>query len=300
MPKVCFITPTYRGDIEQFDLLRRSIRMFAPNYSHVAIVQTEDYALFRDRFSERGLTLVKSSELLPGWLERKRKILQSKPLRKLYKRLSGQNVSGWHTQQLSKIFALANSEFEAVVFLDSDVFLCRSLADDYFEVDGKTKLFRQKAWNAEQASYDLATHVLLRNPLYRVTQLYDYIFHPCVFRKSTALALLDALKAANGGGWMKRFLSERDPSEYNLLGYTAAQIEKLSQYELIEAPPETWHHSIRYDEDLANLDAQIQDCIAQPKDFFLIQSRLKLEKSDMTRAFNRIMAALEQNASKQQ
>ena len=296
MPNVCFITPTYRGDIEQFDLLRRSIRAFAPNYEHVVIVQTEDYALFRDRFSEPGLTLLKSSELLSRALERKRKILQPKPLRKFYKRLSGQNVSGWHTQQLSKIFALAHGGFEAAAFLDSDVFLCRSLADDYFEVDGKIRLFRQKAWNAEQASYDLATHVLLRNPLYRVTQLYDYIFHPSVFRKSTALALLDALKAANGKAWEKRFLSARDPSEYNLLGYTATEIEKLAQYELIEAPPETWHHSIRYDEDISSFDAQIRNCIAQPKDFFLIQSRLKLEKSAMTRAFNRIMAAFGQPA----
>ena len=50
VPSICFMTPTHVGDLRQFSLLRRSIQVFAPGIPHIAIVNTEDYREFVDRF----------------------------------------------------------------------------------------------------------------------------------------------------------------------------------------------------------------------------------------------------------
>jgi hypothetical protein len=70
MQSICLVTPTHSRDLEQFSLLRRSINAFAPDYPHLAVVNTEDLPEFRNRFgSERNLEIVPSSDLLPKFLE---------------------------------------------------------------------------------------------------------------------------------------------------------------------------------------------------------------------------------------
>jgi DNA-binding transcriptional LysR family regulator len=67
MPSICIVTPTYGRDIMQFSLLRRSINAFAPGFPQLAIVNTDDYAAFRDRLAgEADLEIVKSADVLPG------------------------------------------------------------------------------------------------------------------------------------------------------------------------------------------------------------------------------------------
>ena len=73
MPSMCIITPTHVGDIGQFSVLRRSINLFAPGFPQIAIVNTEDFAAFRDRFAGGRLEIVKSSDVLPRRIERRRR-----------------------------------------------------------------------------------------------------------------------------------------------------------------------------------------------------------------------------------
>ncbi len=214
MPSICLLTPSYSGDIERFSLLRRSIGMFAPGIPHLAIVQSEDVAEFADRFrGEPGLEVIPTREVLPASIERRRR--RSGPRWRARGWLGGRTIKGWHAQQFSKIFALAGCGYDAAVFLDSDVFLCRPLSRDFFHVEGLLKLFRQRASNAEQLDYDIATHDILGNPLHTITELYDYIFHPSCFRKSSAaslLAELDRRGLSRRERWIRRFLREKRPS----------------------------------------------------------------------------------------
>jgi hypothetical protein len=193
-----------------------------------------------------------------------------------------------------KIFALAKSPHEAVVFMDSDVFICRPLSRDYFFVDGRLKLFRRDAVvNAECLDFDISTHDILGNQLHRVqvTELYDYIFSPTCFRRSSAVRLLAEFEARGRSKWVKRFLEQKRPSEYNLLGHAAMVLEGGAGYQLIECNPDDLHHSVRFPEDSAHFDAEIELMRKQPKDFALIQSSLGLDIERIAAAFARVEEA---------
>ena len=293
MSSICILTPSYSGDIQRFSLLRRSIAMFAPGIPQIAIVNSEDLGQFADRFrGEPALELVAISDVLPASIERLRR--RSGPSWRARGWLRQRTVKGWYAQQLAKIFALAECRYEAAVFLDSDVFVCQPLSSDYFYVNGSLKLFRQRASNAEQLDYDVATHDILGNPLHGITELYDYIFSPSCFRKSSAVSLLQEFNRrglARRERWIRRFLREKRPSEYNLLGYAATVLERGAGYHLIECDPQDLHHSIRYPEDRARVVEEIERMRTEPKPFALVQSTLGIGLEQVSELFDRLAAS---------
>ncbi len=293
MSSISILTPSYSGDIQRFSLLRRSVRLFAPGIPHLAIVHSEDCGEFVDRFrGDPSLEIIATSDVLPASVERRRR--RSRRAWPTRGWLHERTIKGWHAQQLSKIFALAECRYEAAVFLDSDVFVCHPLSWDYFYVDGLLKLFRQQARTAEQLDYDIATHDILGNPLHTITALYDYIFHPACFRKSSAVSLLAEFNRrglARRERWLRRFLQEKRPSEYNLLGYAATVLEGRAGYHLIECAPEDLHHSIRFDEDRGRLVEEIENLRARPKPFALVQSTLGIGVEQISEVFDRLAAA---------
>jgi len=294
------LTPSYSGDIPRFSLLRRSVAMFAPGIPHIAIVNSEDMGQFVDRFrGEQGLELVAISDVLPASIERRRR--RSGPSWLARGWLRQRTIKGWYAQQLAKIFALASCRYDAAVFVDSDVFVCKPLSDDYFYVNGSLKLFRQRASNAEQLDFDIATHDILGNPLHTITELYDYIFSPCCFRKSSAVRLLEEFSRrglARRERWMRRFLREKRPSEYNLLGYAATVLEGLAGYHLMECDPEDLHHSIRYPEDRLRVMEEIESMQTQPKPFALVQSALGVSVEQISGALDRLAEARARTATR--
>lgn len=294
MSSICFITPSYAGDIQRFSLLRRSVSMFAPGIAHIALVNTEDVGRFADRFrGEPDLELVATRDVLPASIEGRRR-RRSGPSWLAQGWLRQRTIKGWYAQQLAKIFALASCRYDAAVFIDSDVFVCQPLSRDYFYVNGSLKLFRQRATNAEQFDFDAATHDILGNPLHAITELYDYIFSPCCFRKSSAVSLLqefDRRGLARRDRWMRRFLREKRPSEYNLLGYAATVLERCAGYQLIECHPEELHHSIRYPEDRLRVVEEIESMRTRPKPFALVQSTLGIRVEEISAAFETLAEA---------
>jgi hypothetical protein len=232
---LCILTPSYRGDIEPFALLRESIRRFAPGFPHVVVVHTEDYRMFRHRFrDDTQLEIVRTAEVLPRSVERRRQKAGSRWLTGTW--LWGPRINERRAQQLARIYALAQCQYEAAVFLDSDVSICEALDPKYFYVDDRLKLFRQRAVNAEAQDLDISTHDIVGNPLHDVGELYDYISHPACFRKSTAVRLLEELvrRRRSESRWIRKLLEERRPSEYNLLGYAATVLEECAHYALVE------------------------------------------------------------------
>ena len=257
---------------------------------HLALVNTEDVRAFEERFGrEANLRIIKSSDVLPRDVERRRR--KSGPKWLTGKLFNPRPVKGWYAQQLMKMFALGDCEYEAAVFIDSDVFFCRPLGSRYFYVGENLKLFRRAALNAEALDFDISTHEILGNPLHQITQLYDYIFSPTCFRKSSALALFREFNRRKRSRWVKRFLAEKRPSEYNLLGYAATVLEGGAGYHLLECNPDDVHHSIRFPEDRELLAAEVERMRAQPKDFVLIQSSLKIGLDQIAHAYECVAKA---------
>jgi Family of unknown function (DUF6492) len=288
---ICIITPTHARDILQFSLLRRSINSFAPLFPQLAIVNTEDYAAFRDRFAgEPNLNIVKSADVLPKSIEYRRRRSGPHWLTTL-RRVPGRLIKGWHAQQLMKLNALAECPYEAAAFFDSDVFICRPIGPDYFYVGERLKLYRRRAPNAECMDFDIAAHEILGNPLEQITELYDFIFSPSCFRKCTARRLFEEFRLRRRSSWVRRFLAQKRASEYHLLGYAATVLEGGAGYAIIDCNPDDLHHSVRYDSDRVKFAAELQRINARPKDFALIQSRLKMSFNQVEAAFDAVLAA---------
>lgn len=294
MSRICIITPTRARDLMQFSLLRRSIKLFAPGFPHIAIVNSEDHRTFSERFArEDHLEIIKSAEVLPRSVEHRRRRSGIRKWCRMFKHMPFGVIGGWHAQQIMKLNVLAECRYESAAFFDSDVFICRPIGLDYFHVGDRLKLYRRPAPHAECMDFDIATHEIIGNPLHRVTQLYDYIYSPTCFKKSTAVRLFQELRARGRSSWVRRFLAQRRPSEYHLLGYAATVLERGAGYAPIECNPEDLHHSIRYEEDRARLPAEIERMKAQPKDFALIQSSLSLTFEQCLEAFDAVAAAHE-------
>ena len=219
MLTTCIITPSYIGDIEQFSLLRKSVELYAKDFQHIVIVHSEDHGAFQVRFGgSPNITILKTSDVLPSFIERRRKT-KIKLMNSLKKRLFSRNlIEGWHIQQLTKIYALTRCKYDSAAFIDSDVFLCKPLSLDYFMESGKLKLFRRAAINAEQMDFDISTHEMVGNDLHKVTQLYYYIFQLSCFKKFIAESLLNFLSNRYGDLWVDKFFSVRMLSDYILLG----------------------------------------------------------------------------------
>ena len=65
---VALMTPTYRGDLERFELLCESIDRFVSGYErHYVIVNDDDLPFFA-RFENSRRTVLPSSRFLPPWL----------------------------------------------------------------------------------------------------------------------------------------------------------------------------------------------------------------------------------------
>jgi hypothetical protein len=291
-PSVCFMTSSYQRDIERFALLRESIRVFAPDIPHIVLVNTEDQGQFRARFgAEPGLEIVTTADVLPGFVECRRRKSGLKWLTSSRLRFWGPpQIKGWHAQQLAKIFGLASCRYDAAIFLDSDVLICRPLEREWFFVDGRLKLFRQMALNAEALDYDISTHDILGNRLHNIVDLFDYIFNPACFRKCTAARILDELvrRRRAEARWIKRFLKEPRPSEYNLLGYAATVLDQMQGYYLTECAPGELCHSVRFPEDSSRFDEEMAHMLMQPKRFALIQSSLNIDTIRISRAFRQL------------
>jgi hypothetical protein len=189
-----------------------------------------------------------------------------------------------------KLSALAGCRYEAAAFFDSDVFICRPLGPEYFHAGDKLKLFRRRAPNAECLDFDIAAHDILGNPLHRITELYDYIYSPCCFRTSSAARLFEEFRRI-GPAWVRRFLAQKRPSEYHLLGYAATVLEGGEGYRVVECNPDDLHYSVRFPEDRARLAEEIERMKTDPKDFMLIQSSLKLRLEQISGAFDQVVEA---------
>lgn len=145
--KIAIVTPTWSGDLEQFQLLRWSLEMLGMgNVPHYAVVHSEDVRWFQplkrgiasSTKGHCGLEIVTTAEVLPPDVEagRMRYLRKSegksrhwlRTLRSWEKRLGWFpwiRYSGWQTQQIVKLSAAEKLGIDTCIIIDSDTFAIR-------------------------------------------------------------------------------------------------------------------------------------------------------------------------------
>ena len=140
---ICLVTCSYAADLKQFSLLRESIlKSKLKDINHTITVESEDFSLF-NALNDSKVTLQRSQSLLPIEVEsarvnaKKNSIRYGKRLSRIAGSISRQfkgsqwpQYTGWHTQQISKLFMAANSTIDNVIVLDSDVIVFPSASPE--------------------------------------------------------------------------------------------------------------------------------------------------------------------------
>lgn len=292
---LCYMTPSFRGDLERFALLRRSLQLFSPDIPHLAYVDTEDCPLFQKRFgSERNLTIVPSAEILPARVEAERRFWRGRRgwlARRIGWRLGLSSVfTGWKLQQIIKLEAAARVPFDAVVFLDSDIFLCGRVTERDFVADGALTLLETPAANYEDMAFEVGRQLLVEGSLQAPVEAFNYIHQAPRFLRRTAMALLDRLSASHKN-WHAALLQQAFPSEYNLLGYAARVLDGYRGYRLEMTPRSEWLYEVK---ERSVLGDQMALCRRERgrRKFFLIQSNMRLPEDDYLRASHALIEDL--------
>jgi len=176
------LTVTWSADLPHFELLRHSLALSRlAGLPHDVIVQTEDLPLF-ERFAGDNVTLRPSSDVLPPGVEKMR-VLARRRQETLGRRTTTRlgsvckalgwpawvRYTGWHTQQLCKLIAAAESEAPTTVIVDSDVVVTRhASAADFDSSDGLacfTDFQPLATVNRKIRRWQTSAHSLLNEPL---------------------------------------------------------------------------------------------------------------------------------------
>jgi hypothetical protein len=225
--RAAYLTPTWRGDFEQFRLLRRSMERFGlAQAEHHVIVQTEDMALFRP-LAIGGVRLHATADLLPADIEagRVRCLRQgaadsrwrARLRRSLNKRVGWFDwvrYSGWQVQQISKLQAAVALDADVFVVLDSDMLFCAAVPLAEFVVGDKALLLENEV-RLSRSSPGLdfrwaeTAHRLIGKPFQEGQPINGRLGTPYVLDREVMRALHAALERRHARRWYQVLIEER-------------------------------------------------------------------------------------------
>lgn len=230
---VTFVTPTYKGDYERFCLLRESIERCNITIPHIAVVQHEDIALFRQVPHKTNLIVVSTREVLPSRIEGRRvawNCRRRNPQRWIY----GKPMHGWYSQQLVKLAVSSMVETAGLVCLDSDIlFISQVQHKDFFTPEGKLHLYETvEDLDVEMAEWLVDSMKFLKIPLKQ--KLAKKYIHPLAPLHCEVLSEFKAyVEHLYSKPWAEA-MAEKNVTEYMTYGSYASCMDQLKRQEPIQ------------------------------------------------------------------
>lgn len=225
--RTAYLTPTWRGDFEQFRLLRQSMAHFGlAGDAHHVIVQTEDIELFRP-LARGGMHLHTTADILPPEVEAGRihclkqsagdsrwRARARRSLNKRFGWFEWVRYSGWQVQQLSKLQAVTVLDADVFVVLDSDMLYCAPVLLSEFSVGNQALLLESRVELSAAApglDYRWAetAHRLLGKVLVTGQPVNGRLGTPYVFDREVVTELMRTLEQRHGKAWYQVLLDQR-------------------------------------------------------------------------------------------
>lgn len=237
------VTPTCERDLERFRLLRRSIAESGTTAPHVAIVDTEDVALFTGS-RDRGVTIVATADLLPPDLEKRRRA--SRWRRRIYHRVSlarsrmAQPIDGWFIQQVCKIMAATAMEPGIAVCIDSDAYVLRALQPSLFESNGRIRFLSVPSPTPRTARYAVNAARFLGVHADAQLSPWEYINCMVPWSPSVVQRMCRHVEEVHAERWQDRFL-RTNATEYHSYGVFVNDVEGP-----IDVDPRSDHPTVQY------------------------------------------------------
>lgn len=213
---VSVVTKSFAPDYELCVALNRSVLEFFPNtVEHQIIVPRPDMPRFRALAGAR--TRIRcDSELLPRTFARL-------PLSNITLNLTHPfpPIRGWIQQQLVKVAAVADSNADVVLTIDSDVEFIKPVAPELFIRDGAVRFFR----NPGAITAELSRHTLWHNTARTLLGLpiadppfSDYISSYLAWDPKIVRQMLTRVEGITARAWTTAIASQLNFSECILYG----------------------------------------------------------------------------------
>jgi Family of unknown function (DUF6492) len=216
MTRIAVITKSFAPDFELCAALNRSVLEFAPGtVQHHIIVPRSDLGLFAQLSAPR--TFIRcEADLLP-------RTFVSVPFRNIMLNLRQPfpPVRGWILQQVVKLAAVAASEDDVVLTVDSDVEFIRPFTAENFMRDGNVRFFRKPDEIDRRLPRHMTWHRVARSllglppaePPYP-----DYISSLLAWNPVVVRQMLAQVEAVTGRLWTTAIAGQIDFSECILYG----------------------------------------------------------------------------------
>lgn len=238
-----FLTPSYRGDLDRFLLLRRSIRRFALDaVEHVVAVPRADIARFCERLAgDEGVRVVAQQDVVSpqfyarAWVPAVRRMLGPHAWRIDRSRYAGR--PGWIVQQIVKLSAPEFFGDGAVCMVDSDLLFVRPFSRADLLPDGPVRLLLR----VEPAD-ESAMHRDHMRDARRLLGLppgptdHHYMASPAVFYGEWVRQLRARLELVHSKPWQRVLREAETLSEYLLYGVFVEEILQPAALQVRRTP----------------------------------------------------------------
>jgi hypothetical protein len=241
--KMTFFTPSYRGDLERFALLRESIkRFYCGSARHVVAVPKEDVSLFRRVAGD--VEIVSQNDFVePYFYPTKWYLLIKKAFTSQVWRFQAYaGRSGWIIQQIVKMNLPDIVGDGVVALMDSDLVFIRSFHDSDFDVGGDKRLLLRDEPTTESGKhreYMITARRILGLP--DGCTDHHYIAHPTIWYPDWAMKLRKHIENVHGKPWQMVLFEASALSEYCLYGLFVEEILKPTDLKIRLEP---FHYSI--------------------------------------------------------
>lgn len=218
------LTVTWSEDLPHFELLRDSLAMSRlAHIPHDVVVQSEDLPLF-NAFRGGTVTLRGSDSILPPPVECRRRQARHWQARagrhgtRLLSSVSRRTgwprwvrYTGWQTQQLSKLAAVAASDADTVVVMDSDVVVTHLADPEDFVSAGSIVAFaewqRASGLSGKTRNWQHTSHRLFGRSVTGDDDVDCYFDTPFVFHAPSVRDLMALLEQQHGKPWWQVLLA---------------------------------------------------------------------------------------------
>ena len=221
---VALLTPTFRNDVQRFELLCETIDRCVTGYTrHYVIVNDDDMHIFAKYATDRRV-IEPSSKFLPQWLWPVHRAF-TRNGRKVWISLRCAPVHGWHIQQLLKLRGALAAKEDRICIIDSDNLFFRRF-DIGAYAGGETVPLGVDAGAISQDAplhgpWLRHAHDLLGFPL-PAFPADDYVGNVVTWDKATLRAMTQRIQTVKGIDWSLALCRVRQFSEYLLYGYFVA------------------------------------------------------------------------------
>ena len=220
MHSVALLTPTYRNDIDRFELLCESIDRYVTGFDrHYVIVNDDDFHLFQ-RFASLRRLVIKASKFLPVWLVPAPRFLARNGRRVWVSALS-MPVHGWHVQQLVKIAGSLAAREDRVCIVDSDNTFFRNFDVRAYAGGETTPLYVDR----DAIKMEMPNHTVWTKNAFKLLGLGeptypsdDYVGNVIAWDRGALKAMTEHIHRITGVDWRLALCRSRGFSEYLLYG----------------------------------------------------------------------------------